>query len=154
MKPLLFALMLVVLIACGQQITAQPTETPIPTVVSLTSVPTSTFIPVTSAPTVTPTQPGEVLITPNAIQIERWKEYQTALAKNVLAHLPPEEVLCEWDILGRSGNDVYVWAVCRDKVGGGSLPAVIHLETDGGAVQSVERAKIGAGIFPGCSRKR
>ncbi len=132
--------LIAILTACVPQAVALPTETPIPTIVSPTPVPTSTFIPVTIAPTPTPTRPGETLITPEAIQVERWKEYQTALAKSVLAHLPPEEVLCEWEILGRSGNDVYVWAVCSGKDGGGSVPAVIHLETDG-AVQSVERAK-------------
>jgi hypothetical protein len=134
-----WVVLLVLLTACGQQTTALPTETPIPTIVSPTPVPTSTFIPVTIAPTITPTRPGETLITPDGIQVERWVEYQNALAKNVLAHLPPEEVLCEWEILGRSGNDVYVWAVCSGKDSGGSVPAVIHLETDG-AIQSVERA--------------
>jgi len=134
--------LLAFLAACGQQTIALPTKTPIPTVVSLTPVPTSTFEPPPEnvLPTITPTRPGETLITPDGIQVERWKEYQTALAKNVLAHLPPEEVLCEWEILGRSGSDVYVWAVCSGKDGGGSVPAIIHLETDG-AIQSVERAK-------------
>ncbi len=131
--------LLAFLVACGKQAAALPPETPIPTVVSPTPVPTSTFIPVTIVPTITPTRPGETLITPDGIQVERWVEYQTALAKNILAHLPPEEVLCEWEILGQSGNDVYVWAVCRGKVGGGSVPAVIHLESEG-AVLSVERA--------------
>jgi len=140
MKYLLIVILLAILSACEKQAVILPTETPIPTVVSPTSVPTSTLIPVTIAPTITPTRPGETLITPDGIQVERWKEYQTALAKNVLAHLPLEEVLCEWEILGRSGNDVYVWAVCSGKVGGGSVPAIIHLEIDG-AIQSVERAK-------------
>ena len=139
MKPLLLALVLLISAACGPQIAALPTETPIPTVVSLTSVPTYTFIPVTIAPTVTPTRPGETLITPDGMQVERWKEYQTALAINIHAHLPAEEVLCEWEILGRSGNDVYVWAVCKGELSSGSLPAVIHLDSKG-AVLSVERA--------------
>jgi len=141
MKHLFFIILLAMLSACGKQTVAPPTETPIPTIISPTPVPTSTFIPITIAPTPTPTRPGETLITPEGIQAERWKEYQTALAKNVLAHLPPDEVLCEWDILGRSGNDVYdvyVWAVCEGKLTIVSLPVVIHLETDG-AVQSVER---------------
>ena len=140
MKHLCFVILITTLSACGQQIVTLPTETPIPTIVSPTSVPTSTFIPVTIAPTVTPTRPGETLITPDGIHVERWKEYQTALAKSVLAHLPPEEVLCEWEILGRSGSDVYVWTVCSDKDGGGSVPAIIHLDSEG-AVLSVERAK-------------
>ena len=141
MKRLLLIIILATLTACGKQPIVLPTETPIPTVVSPTPVPTSTLEPPPDIvlPPITPTRPGETLITPDGIQVERWKEYQTALAKNVLAHLPPEEVLCEWEILGRSGNDVYLWAVCSGKDGGGSLPAVIHLETDG-AIQSVERS--------------
>ena len=140
MKRLFFLILVSTLAACGQRTTPLAIDIPIPTVVSPTSVPTFTFIPVTIAPTITPTRPGETLITPDGIHVERWKEYQTALAKNILAHLPPEEVLCEWEILGRSGNDVYVWAVCSDKDGGGSVPAIIHLDSDG-AVLSVERAK-------------
>jgi hypothetical protein len=66
-------------------------------------------------------------------------DYQTALAKTILSYLPPEEVLCEWEILGRSGNDVYAWAVCSGKDGGGSMPTVIHLESDG-SVLNVETA--------------
>jgi hypothetical protein len=142
MKPTLCqylgVVLLVFLTACGKQPVALSTEPPIPTVVLPTLVPTSTLIPVTIAPTITPTRPGETLITPDGPQVERWKEYQTALAKNVPSDLPPEEVLCEWEILGRSGNDVYVWAVCEGKLTIVSLPVVIHLETDG-AVQSVER---------------
>jgi len=140
MKSILFVITVVILAACGQQTVVLPTEAPLPTVVSPTPVSTAAFIPVTIAPTPTPTRPGSALITPDLIQVGRWKEYQTALAKKVLAHLPPEEVLCEWEILGRSGSDVYVWAVCRGKVGGGSLPAIIHLESEG-AVLRVETAE-------------
>jgi hypothetical protein len=70
--------------------------------------------------------------------LERWKEYENALAKSVLPHLGSEEVLCEWDLLGRSAGEVYVWAVCSGMDGGGSVPAVIHLEEDR-SIQSVER---------------
>ena len=150
MKLLLLTILLTLLAACAPAIqppTVTPSLTPSPTQLPTASAtplptpfPTSTSTPVTIAPTVTPTRPGETLITPDGILVERWEEYQTALAKSVRAHLPPEEVLCEWDILGRSGNDVYVWAVCRDNVGGGSVPAIIHLDSEG-AVLSVERAK-------------
>ena len=135
----LLLVVLTFLAACREQSVLQPIQSSSPT--SGLSTPTSTLEPLldTVVPTLTPTRPGAALITPDGIQVEKWKEYQTALAKNVLAHLPPEEVLCEWEILGRSGSDVYVWAVCRGKVGGGSVPAVIHLEADG-AIQSVERA--------------
>lgn len=142
MKTLFMVILLVILSACGQQAVILPTETPIPMVVSSTPVPTSTIKPPSDIvlPTITPTRPGETLITPDGMQVERWREYQIALAKNIPSDLPPEEVLCEWEILGRSGSDVYVWAVCKGKLTTASLPAVIHLETDG-AVQSVERAK-------------
>ena len=149
MKQIIFTILFAALAACAPAVqppTVTPTFSPsltlISTIVTLPFIPTSTstFIPVTIAPTITPTRPGETLIKPDEIQVERWKEYQTALAKNVLAHLTPEEVLCESDILGRSGNDVYVWAVCRGNVGGGSVPAVIHLDSEG-AILSVERAK-------------
>jgi len=132
--------LLAFLAACGKQVAALPPETPIPTIVFPTPVPTSTLEPPPDIvlPTITPTRPGETLITPDGTQVERWREYQIALAKNVPSDLPPEEVLCEWEILGRSGSDVYVWAVCKGKLTIVSLPAVIHLETDG-AVQSVER---------------
>lgn len=148
MKHLCFVILLTTLSACRQQAVALPTETPVPTVVSPTPVPTATFIPVAIAPTITPTRPGETLITPDGIQVERWKEYQTALAKKVHAHLPPEEVLCEWEILGRSGNDLYVWAVCKGKVSSTSVPAVIHLESEG-VVLSVERATNWSADIPG-----
>jgi hypothetical protein len=81
------------------------------------------------------------MITPDAIQVKRWKEYENALAKSLLSYLPPEKVLCEWDILGRSGDDLYVWAMCEGEEGSArSTPTVIHLEVDG-AIQSVERPR-------------
>ncbi|MBK6647339.1 MAG: hypothetical protein IPG44_16600 [Anaerolineales bacterium] len=110
--------------------TAQPTKTSLPTG-------TPTFVTVTASPL--PTQPPVILITPDAIQIERWHEYETALAKSIL---PMFEymVLCEWDILGRSEQEVYVWAVCRAPGGDDSRPAVIRLGMDG-AIQEVEVLK-------------
>ena len=154
MKPLFVVILLVTLSACRQQIVALPTETPIPTVVSPTLVPTSTFIPVTDIPTLLPTPlptlPIIPMITPDAIQVERWKEYEDALARSILSFLPREEVICEWEILGRSDQEVYVWALCTSIISLGtspisgtetfsssSIPAVIHLREDG-SVQNVE----------------
>ncbi len=79
------------------------------------------------------------MITPDPIQVERWKEYETALAKSFLSYLPPKEVLCEWEILGRSAQEVYVWAVCEGPTGSSSVStaSVIHLEADG-SIQNVE----------------
>jgi hypothetical protein len=75
------------------------------------------------------------MITPDAIQVERWKEYEDALAKRFLAYLPQEEVICEWEILGRSDQEIYVWAICMGTIGIGTLadPAVIQLGIDGSA---------------------
>lgn len=76
--------------------------------------------------------------------MERWKEYENELAKTILPFVHPENVLCEWDILGRSesGREVYVWALCAGAGPSGissaaSVPALIHLERNG-AIHSVE----------------
>jgi hypothetical protein len=150
MKLLFMVILLVTLSACGKQTVALPTETSIPTVVSPTLVPTSTLIPVNATPSPLPTQPVIPMITPDAIQVERWKEYEDALARTILSFLPREEVICEWEILGRSEQEVYVWALCTSIISSGtspisgteifsssSIPAVIHLREDG-SVQSVE----------------
>jgi hypothetical protein len=124
--------------------TAFPTSTPFPS----TFIPTATIVYPT--PSLIPIQTSMIVITPNAIQVERWREYQAELARVVLAQhaqgtVPfPELVLCEWDILGGSEQEVYVWAACSF-VGLGQGPAVIHLDTDG-SIQSVEYA------FPGYDR--
>jgi hypothetical protein len=88
-----------------------------------------------------PTQPPPPIFTPNAIQVERWQEYQTELAKVVLSSNPElgndpaiyKDALCEWDILGQSGKEVYVYAVCIIAKGNGDMrrPAIIYLEPDG-----------------------
>ncbi|MDY7079535.1 MAG: hypothetical protein SXV54_21740 [Chloroflexota bacterium] len=49
---------------------------------------------------------------------------------------PPESKrLCEWDVWGHVGQEVYVWALCEvnwsDQVSGGSVPAVLYLAPDG-----------------------
>ena len=108
----------------------QPIATSSSTSVVATVTMTLEPLPDISAPTRMPTKPGSVLFTPDVAQVEMWMEYQTALAKAILSYLPQEEVLCEWEILGRSGNDVYMWAVCRGKDSGGSMPVVIQLESD------------------------
>ncbi len=58
-------------------------------------------------------------------------EYERALSKAVVQ---TEDGLCEWEILGVSGNEVYVWADCRvrEPIGTtGSVPAVIRLGENG-----------------------
>jgi hypothetical protein len=90
----------------------------------------------TALPTPIPALPPPPILTPDTIQVERWKEYETALAKSIFSSLPPEVVLCEWEILGRSEQEVYVWVVCQNQHSTGSLPAVIYLDTNG-SIQSV-----------------
>ena len=130
------------------------------------TLPPSTFTPtalLTSTPpaTPTPTPPIVPIITPDAIQVEKWKEYQTELAKALFSFsLPnqpegrynPEEykdALCEWDILEWSGQEGYVWAACRATkffdysgmnigVGVEMQPAVIYLEPD----RSIQKVNI------------
>ncbi|MEW6713139.1 MAG: hypothetical protein AB1403_25185, partial [Candidatus Riflebacteria bacterium] len=97
-----------------------------------------------------PTQPPVPILTPDAIQVERWQEYQTELIKAVLSGYDPvfyQYALCEWDILGRSGQEVYVWAYCATIGGGsGSFPTVIYLETDG-TIRSVRVAGYNGPFF-------
>lgn len=143
-------ILLIFLVACSEQTVTLAKETPVPTVDPPTPILTSTLIPVTFIPSPLPREPIIPMITPDAIQVERWKEYEDALARTILSFLPPEEVICEWEILGRSEQEVYIWAVCTSIISSGtspisgteifsssSLPAVIHLREDG-SVQSVE----------------
>jgi len=135
-------ILLIFLVACGKRTVALSAETPVSTTVSPTPIPTSTFIPAIVTPSPLPTQPIIPVITPDPIQVERWKEYQTELAKLVLSQAGDifpdyESALCEWDILGRSDREVYVWARCFAPHAGDTKPAVIHLETDG-SIQKVE----------------
>lgn len=99
-KALLIVFLLGILAACAPAVTPTPTETILPTIViSSTPVPSSTLIPVTETPSPVPTDPIFPMITPDPIQVERWKEYQTALAESMLSSIPSETVLCEWEVL-------------------------------------------------------
>lgn len=99
--------------------------------------------PIYPTPSPFPTQPPISIFTPDAIQIERWREYQTELAKKLVSKFPVDIVLCEWDILGQSEQEVYVWAVCAAPGYVASKPAVIYFKTDG-AIQDVEIAVYGS----------
>ncbi len=137
------------LTACGKQADALQVETSSPTVIPPVLTTLAPTQPVTITPSPLPTQPIVPFITPDSIQVERWKEYEDALARTLLSFRPPEEVICEWELLGRSEQKVYVWAVCTNIISSGtsldgteifsspSIPAVIHLGEDG-SVQNVE----------------
>jgi len=76
----------------------------------------------------TPTIP----VLPTETSQPRWMLYERALSKAVVNQ---DDGLCEWEILGKSGNEVYVWAECRvmEPIGtAGSGPAVIYLGENGG----------------------
>ena len=138
-KKIIWIVLLAFLTACGKQAAALPPETLYPTNIPPTPFPTSTLIPATPLPT-GPTIP---ILTPDATQVEKWREYEDELAKLVLAQHSRMEVpyyetaLCEWDILGRSDQEVYVWAMCSTSHSGSTKPAVIHLISDG-SIQKVE----------------
>jgi hypothetical protein len=104
----------------------------------------STAIPATITPSPLPLQPILPIFTPDPVQMERWKEYENALAKTILPFIYPDHVLCEWDILGRSesGREIYVWALCAGVGTSGissaaSVPALIHVERNG-EIHSIE----------------
>src|SRR5512143_4270806 len=69
-------------------------------------------------------------IPPTAVGAPHWSEVESALAHQFL----PEGIqgLCEWEILGQTGQDVFVWALCEGTSFssgpmGMSATAVIHL---------------------------
>ncbi len=133
---MIIVILATILVSCAPVLT----ETSVPTVVSPTLLPTSTFIPVTTTSSPIPTQPTIPIMTPDPIQVKHWKEYQSALAKS-FSFSQSELTLCEWDILGQTNQEVYVWAVC-ESLGGSSVsaPAVIHLGTDG-SILNVENPR-------------
>jgi hypothetical protein len=116
--------------------TAKPTITP-----TLTTI--ATFVLPTPSPL--PTQPSIFISTPNAIQVERWKEYEIALAKSLLPEAPISLVFCEWIILGQSDlkQEVYVVAVCGTTWSRSSVPAVIYLNSDS-SIQKIQKVDYGS----------
>jgi len=135
----MLALLVMFLVSCAPALTPVQTLTPPPTRTQASATSTATLVPPTPAPEITlvtgtPSPPEPLFIpitTPNALQAASWKQYQTILAKSLLPETPPETILCEWDILGQAGQDVYLWALCRAPDAGAIDPAVIHLNADG-----------------------
>jgi hypothetical protein len=145
---IIIAFLVFTLAACAQTNTANVQSTAVAigqTGVALTQAAMPTVTP-TNSPTALPTSTPEAtptpappiipIITPDAIQVEKWREYQTELAKSVLPYDPSPIVLCEWAILGQSNQEVYIWAVCE---GGArtSAPVIIYLNIDG-TIQQVK----------------
>jgi hypothetical protein len=128
-------LLAIILVSCTSAVTLVSTETSPRTRLT----PTAKVI-TTVTPSPMPAQPTFAAITPDAIQVEGWKEYQSALAKS-FSFSQSEFALCEWDILGQTNQEIYVWVVCEN-LGESSVsaPAVIHLGADG-SIQNVENPK-------------
>lgn len=108
-----------ILASCAPASKVVPTET---------AFPTSTLTPVPLTSTTTTTT-----------KVERWMEYENALALEILQ---TSDAICEWNILGQENQDVYVWAMCQItnlEIGSAaSVPAVIHLGNNG----SIEKVQI------------
>lgn len=95
---------------------------------------------------------GKLYIPSDPAQLEKWEEYESALAEKLMPQYPHDKVLCEWELMERSEQKINVWAMClttitSPEIGNhyfpaASVPAVIHLDT-GGAVQSVEIPEYG-----------
>jgi hypothetical protein len=134
----ILALLVLALTACAPAMTPAPTGTYVPSAVPPTLTATATFaIP---TPSLFPTQPSVPVLTPDAIQVARWREYQTELAKVLLSLTERgwdptiyKDALCEWDILGQLNLEVYVYAVCVISNGNTDMrsPAIVFLEPDG-----------------------
>jgi hypothetical protein len=85
-------------------------------------------------------------------QLERWKEYEKALARKLMPLYPEEKVICEWELLGQSNSELYVWVICTvpDPIleisplffPVATIPAVIHVDADG-TIQNVEIPEYG-----------
>jgi hypothetical protein len=144
---IIVALLAIILASCAPVVTPAPTKTP-----SLTFTPAPTATPAPKAtstlvlltPSPWPTMPFP--ITPDAGQLARWQEYEKALAEKFISHHIPEDVLCEWVLLGQSEQEVYVWANCQStfpdadsRYAAMSAPAVIYIGT-AGSVQNVRIA--------------
>ncbi|WKZ39699.1 MAG: hypothetical protein QY328_15675 [Anaerolineales bacterium] len=117
------------------------TNTPISATVETTVVPTTTMVPVTFTSSPMPTEPVFSVITPDPTQVERWREYEDALAQAFFrSYLSPEEVVCEWRILGWAEQEVYVAALCAgiysSSPSKASIPAVIHIRADGSVIKA------------------
>ena len=143
--------------------TVSPTAMVTVGVTSPSSPPVSgTFTPtVTSKPTIwyTPSPYPTIplsFVPLEPVYLEHWKEYEHALAKELKRMSPPEKVLCEWVILGRTKQSIYVWALCAEHLQGDfypgvSVPAVIDLDADGKVVD-VKTPRPGADYGPSIRR--
>ena len=62
-----------------------------------------------------------------------WVEFEHALSKAYFPAIALQgTTICEWEIIGKDNNTVYVWAICQTITGASkSTPAVVYLNEDG-----------------------
>lgn len=143
-------------VAYGPSSTSAVTQGAESTAASTITVPKPAFTHI--AETASPRATGILMITPEPTQLAMWTEYETALGKKLTpAAFTTGRVLCEWQILSESEQVVFVWSECMGTVPVGnktppaypsaSIPAVIHLGTDG-SVQNVEVPGAGESYGP------
>jgi len=90
---------------------------------------------------------GNSFIPSDPAQLEKWEEYESALAEKLMPRYPRDKVLCEWELMDKFEQKINVWAICLTTVTSpeignyyfpaASVPAVIDLDA-GGGVQSLE----------------
>jgi len=117
-----------------------------------TTIPSPSIVPslVTPEPTPSIMQAGTT-VTPIPTQLagilKNWRGYEIALAQSMIPSFPTDQVICEWEVLGESVNELYVWAACMttvpypqtdDAYPSINTAAVIHLSDDGEAL-AIER---------------
>jgi hypothetical protein len=104
---------------------------------------------------------GKFFLPADPAQLQRWKEYETALAETLLPQYPRDTVLCEWELTARLEQKLNVWSFCMTTVTSAevgnyyfpaaSLPAVLHLDVRG-TVQRVEVPEYGEGYLSDLDR--
>jgi hypothetical protein len=144
-------MIMMVFTACAPEPTLVPTNiVPPPSETTALTPAIAPLVTSTSIPFPTP-----------SVDTPRWVLYERALSYiflgppgKTLPDLSRDHGLCEWEIWGQNGNEVYVWALCQmdNAVGTAtSTPAVIHLGKDG-TILEIEMPDEGFGnlkeLFP------
>ena len=131
---IMVVLIAIILVSCASAPAHTSNEIPF----SPTSIFTPTFTPVIKTLTLQVT----LSVTPipaQTAELEKWMKYERTLALEILG---TSDAICEWEILGQSNQEVYVWAICQItnlEIGSAaSVPAVIYLGNDG----NIEKVQI------------
>lgn len=83
-------------------------------------------------------QPASDLLPPTNGLTHTWHDYEIALVRAILPATLANGV-CDWEVLGHIGQEVYVWAFCAAQqpgadIAAASVPAVLRLTDDGHTV--------------------